>query len=511
MARRIQRQPVTMWGVTWSTHSCVPRRHSWRRTAVVLLSALLTFAATPPLTPDQQALLKHISPASLKDHLTYLASDALEGRATPSRGLDAAAEYIATEFRRAGLEPAAANGSFYQTATLMVREPNYEDFDVSITSGAGAKLKTLRIDPGDMYLSLTARVDLNGVLMIVVDGTSRPTQEQVEGKVVLLTAQAQVRGLAQMKPALVLRQARELPTSQVFDPDGRPPVNQALIAKAELSAFVKDAQNLRLNLHARASKDHPADARNVAGILRGSDPTLKNTFVMLTAHYDHLGAIPESRGASGDDHIFNGANDDGSGTVSVMEIASALAAMPRHPARSILFMTFFGEERGLLGSAFYARHPLVSPADTIADLNLEQVGRTDSGEGPQTTNVSKTATITGFDFSDLSRILADAAAPAGIKIYKDEKRSDQYFEASDNLTLAALGIPAHSICVAFEFPDYHKVSDSADKIDYANMAAVDGAVSLGLLRLASSAPPPKWNESYAPARRYADLGKQLHP
>jgi hypothetical protein len=507
MARRIQRQPVVMW----STHSCLPRRHSWRRPAVVFLAALLCLAAAPPLTPDQQAVLKHISPVSLKEHLTYIASDQLEGRATPSPGLDAAAEYIATEFRRAGLEPAAPNGSFYQTATLTVREPNYEGFDVTITAGEGAKSKTLRIDPADMFLTLAVPVDLNGVLMVVVDGTSRPTQEQVEGKVVLLTGQGGVRGLAQMNPAMVLRQARELPTNYVFDADGRPPANQAIIAKAELSAFVKDAQNLRLNLHARASKEHTVDVRNVAGILRGSDPALRNTFVMLTAHYDHLGILPESRAAPGADRIFNGANDDGSGTVSVMEIASALAAMPRHPARSILFMTFFGEERGLMGSAFYARHPLVSPADTIADLNLEQLGRTDSGTGPQTTNVSKTATLTGYDFSDMPRILAEAAAPAGIKIYKDDKRSDPYFEDSDNLSLALMGIPSHTVGVAYEFPDYHNVSDSADKIDYANMAAVDGAISLGLLRLASSAPPPKWNESYAPARRYAEAGKQLHP
>ena len=171
--------------------------------------------------------------------------------------------------------------------------------------------------------------------------------------------------------------------------------------------------------------ERSAKVRNVAGILRGSDPALRDTFVLLTAHYDHLGVG------------FDGANDDGSGTVSVVEIAGALASLNPHPKRSILFMTFFGEERGLLGSRYYGRHPLVPVAKTIADLNLEQVGRTDSTEGPQIANAS----VTGFDFSDLPKILADAGKLNGIKVYKDDKASDPYFARSDNQALADLECP----------------------------------------------------------------------
>src|SRR6202030_20223 len=121
-----------------------------------------------------------------------------------------------------------------------------------------------------------------------------------------------------------------------------------------------------------------------------------DTYVMLTAHYDHVGMR-----ATGEDRIYNGANDDGSGTVSVVEIAGALAALDPRPKRSILFVTFFGEERGLLGSRYYGRHPIVPLEKTIADLNLEQVGRTDATDGPQI----GTASITGFDFSELPGIL----------------------------------------------------------------------------------------------------------
>ena len=103
------------------------------------------------------------------------------------------------------------------------------------------------------------------------------------------------------------------------------------------------------------------------------------------------------------------------------------------------------------------------------------------------------------------------AQAAGITVYKNPQNSDSYFSRSDNQSLADLGIPAHTLCVAYEFPDYHKVSDSWEKIDYDNMAAVDRAVALGMLRLSSEAASPHWNEQYAPARRYVEAGHRLHP
>jgi Zn-dependent M28 family amino/carboxypeptidase len=222
---------------------------------------------------------------------------------------------------------------------------------------------------------------------------------------------------------------------------------------------------------------------------------------MLTAHYDHVGM-----GGSGPDKIFNGANDDGSGTVSVMEVASAIAAQNPHPKRSILFMTFFGEEMGDLGSHYYGRHPLVPLANTIADLNLEQIGRTDDSEGPQV----GTATVTGFDFSDMTKVLRDAGALTGIKVYKNEKNSDPYFARSDNQALADMGVPAHTLGVAFEFPDYHGVGDEWQKIDYANMAKVDRAVAIALLHFASDAPPPQWNASNPRTKKYVEAAAKLH-
>src|SRR5262249_60755903 len=136
---------------------------------------------------------------------------------------------------------------------------------------------------------------------------------------------------------------------------------------------------------------------------------LKDTYVLLTAHYDHLGLAK-----SGDDRVFNGANDDGSGTVSVIEIGAALATLPRHPRRSIVFMAFFGEEEGLLGSLYYTHHPVFPLAKTVANINLEQLGRTDASEGPEIASL----TFTGMEFSDVPNFFRRAGAQTGVKIYE---------------------------------------------------------------------------------------------
>ncbi len=467
-----------------------------------VLFALLATGADQPLTTEQRAAMDHISADSLRGNLSFLASDMLEGRGTPSRGLDLAAEYIAAQFRRAGLDPVGDDG-YFQTAVVTLREPNREGFLMTVAAGG----KTMTVAADEAYILPLATLRLDDAELVVADGSQPLTPDAVNGKVVLvIPAQGgqRVRFPQGARPSVVLTLARAFPAGpQLAGPDAPPPAFTAgVIIKADLPNFLRGAADARVTLHTNAASEKPVTVRNVAAILRGSDPQLRNTYVILSAHYDHLGIAP-----AGEDRIYNGANDDGSGTVSVIEVANALAAMPVHPRRSVLFVLFFGEEEGLWGSRYYAAHPLEPPAQTVAQLNLEQVGRTDDTEGPQV----RTATITGYDFSDLPGVLADAAQSAGIKVYKHPKNSDPYFSRSDNQSLADLGIPAHTLGVAFDFPDYHKVSDSWDKIDYDNMAAVDRAVTLGMLRLASDEAPPKWNEQYAPARRYVEAARRLHP
>ena len=483
----------------------IPRQSVVVLAAAVLL-ALLATGADQPLTPEQQAVISHISANSLRGNLSFLASDLLEGRATPSRGLDLAAEYIAAQFRRAGLEPAGDDG-YFQTATLTMREPDRDGFVMTVTAGG----RTMTVAANEAYIAPSAPLRIDDAELVIADGSQPLIAEPVNGKAVLVLAgqgAQRVRFPQGARPALVLTLATALPQGpQVTNPDAQPQaVTTGVIAKPMLAEFLHGAADARITLHVNAASERAAKVRNVAAILRGSDLQLRDTYVMLSSHYDHLGMAAPGN-TTGDDRIYNGANDDGSGSSSVIEVASALAALPVHPKRSILFILFFGEERGLWGSHFYAAHPLVPPSQTIAQLNLEQVGRTDASDGPQI----KTASITGYEFSDVPSILADAARAAGVKVYKNPQNSDAYFSRSDNQSMADLGIPAHTLCVAYDFPDYHKVSDSWEKIDYDNMATIDRAVALGMLRLASDEAPPKWNEQYAPARRYVDAAHRLHP
>ncbi|MDX2042244.1 MAG: M28 family peptidase [Acidobacteriota bacterium] len=373
----------------------------------------------PAIAPEVQAALDRISENSLRGHLSFIASDALEGRATPSRGLDIAAEYIAAQFRRAGLEPAgdansAGEKSFFQTAVWKVTKN------------------------GELY---DAAAQDNSVRM-------RLRAPQIE----------------QLTQTGVITKT--------------PPVGDQ---KEETLSF---------------------KTSNVIGILRGSDPVLKDTYVLVTAHYDHIGM---TAAMAGTDTISNGANDDGSGTVSVIELATALASMKTRPKRSIVFMTVFGEERGLLGSRYYGKNPVFPLNKTIADVNLEHVGRTDDVEGDK----SNSATLTGFDFSDMGPIFKRAGELTGVNVYKHEKNSDSFFGRSDNQAMADSGVPAHTLCVAFIFPDYHKVGDHWDKINYPNLAKTNRMIALALTMIANNPEAPKWNEANEKTKRYVEAWKKL--
>jgi Zn-dependent M28 family amino/carboxypeptidase len=264
-------------------------------------------------------------------------------------------------------------------------------------------------------------------------------------------------------------------------------------------AMKADAGGAAVSLKIAAAAQEPVRLRNVVGILRGSDPALRDTYVLVSAHYDHVGIC-----SNGPDRICNGANDDASGTASVIELASTLAKMREKPRRSLVFVAYFGEERGLYGSRYYGRHPMVPLEKTVADINLEQLGRTDDSEGPQVGS----ATLTGFDYSDISATFVQAGRLTGIRVSKSEKRSDSYFARSDNQALADVGIPAHTLLVAYDFPDYHRPGDEWQKLDYANMEKVDRMIAAGLLMIADNPVPPKWNTSNPKTERYVKAWEQ---
>ncbi len=484
--------------------------------------------------PDEAAkrarALESISADSLKGHLSFLASDLLEGRDSPSRGLDLAAEYIAAQFRRAGLEAVGDDG-YFQTAdmTSVVNEVPGSRFTIAVEG------RTIPVGFAE-YSPISAPaagldVAAGAVVKVVPGAAAGLDPATVAGKVVLFelpdlralapggpeiqAAQLLLMKLTRSRAALLVLVARAprllgqagLGGRRLDDPEspGREPSppfvglsDPRLVAAFD--ALPPGLGPATASVHLPPATRRPARLRNVVGLLRGSDPALRDTCVMVTAHYDHLGAW----GPEGTDRIFNGANDDGSGTVSVIELASAFAALKdARPRRSVLFVTFFGEEKGLVGSRHYGRHPVVPVEKTVADVNLELVGRTDDVEGPQRARAS----LTGFGYSEVSAVLTAAGAAEGVQVVKHPRNSDAFFPRSDNQALADLGVPAHTLCVAFEYPDYHGAADHWDKVDYANMARINRMVFRALLALADDPDEPKWDEANPRAAKYLKARK----
>ncbi len=499
---------------------------------LVLLSGLGVAQSPLTISSENQAVLDRISADSLRGHLSFIASDLLEGRGTPSRGQDIAAEYIAAQFRRAGLE-AVGDDSYFQTANWVQTAPNPAGFALTLQG----EQQQLTIVPQHLSFAWDQELKLARATLFKVDfkdaeTLKKLTAEQLKDKVVITEIpdfrredrskwQEMFRAqntflttLRALNPALIVSLDRSTTTGsgigakRLIDPERRPTANPpmpflTMHAPAVVKLFdaMKPGASLtELTLNLPAAIEQPVKLRNVVGLLRGSDPELKDTYVLVTAHYDHVGMNPNAEG----DQIFNGANDDGSGTVSVMELAAALTKRAVHPKRSIVFMCVFGEERGLLGSRYYGRHPIFPIAKTVADINLEQVGRTDDTEGVQVNRAS----LTGFDFSDIGTIFQQAGARTGINVFKHPRNSDAFFGRSDNQALADQGVPAHTLCVAFEYPDYHGLGDHWEKVDYDNMARINRMVALSLLMIAENPVAPKWNEANPKTTRYVEAWKK---
>ena len=222
---------------------------------------------------------------------------------------------------------------------------------------------------------------------------------------------------------------------------------------------------------------------NVVGIIQGSDATLKNEYVLIDAHYDHLGV---GRAVDGDS-IYNGADDDASGTVAVLEIARQFR-QGNPPKRTVVFMATTGEEVGLLGTRWYIAHPVIPLDKMAANLEIEMIGRPDSlAGGPGR------AWLTGYERSNMGEQLA----ANGIPIVPDKRPDQQFFQRSDNIAFARQGIVAHTLSTFNLHTDYHRPSDDVNKVDFDHMAAVINAAAKAA-RLLSDGPRPEWKPGGKP-------------
>jgi hypothetical protein len=222
---------------------------------------------------------------------------------------------------------------------------------------------------------------------------------------------------------------------------------------------------------------------NVVGLVRGSETAQRDEHVIVGAHYDHLGV---GRAVDGDS-IYNGADDDASGTITVLEAARQIAAGPR-PRRTVVFIAFTGEEGGESGSGWYMEHPILPLSGAVAQLQIEMIGRPDSLAGGH-----GRAWLTGYERSTMG----EALAAAGIPIVADPYPTQQFFFRSDNIRFAKRGIVAHTISSFNMHRDYHRPSDDVSRVDAAHIAAVINATTKAA-RLLADGERPTWKPNGKP-------------
>ncbi len=282
----------------------------------------------------------------------------------------------------------------------------------------------------------------------------------------LITAEFDEAGVA---PAFTSGYIQEIPAARVRLPNGR-----SRVVTAEAAATFPDS-----------AKELISD-RNVVGVVRGSDPTVAEEVIVVGAHFDHVGV-----GAAVDgDSIYNGADDDASGVVAVLEAARDLAS-GTPPRRTVVFALFTGEEVGGLGSRWYLDHPAVPLDQTVAQLQIEMIGRPDSlAGGPGK------LWMTGYERSTVGVILSSLGIPVVADPYPDEN----FFFRSDNVSFAYEGIPAHTLSSFNLHTDYHRPSDDVGHVDFDHFVAAVETVILAVRALADAPDTPVWHEGGRPER-----------
>lgn len=222
---------------------------------------------------------------------------------------------------------------------------------------------------------------------------------------------------------------------------------------------------------------------NVVGVLRGGDAVLRDEAILVDAHYDHLGI----RANGTPDSIYNGADDDASGTIAVLEIARMMAAGPP-PKRTVIFLATTGEETGLLGTRYYIRAPVHPLAKTVANLEIEMIGRPDSLAGGR-----GKGWLTGYERSTMGEMLA----ANGVPIVPDARPDQNFFMRSDNIAFARMGIPAHTLSSFNMHSDYHRPTDDMTRVDAGHMAEVIRA-AVRAVRLLADGEAPVWKPGGKP-------------
>lgn len=485
-------------------------------TSVVLDSSAVGLEAMKSITPDR-----------LKTQLTLIASDEFEGRETSFRGQKLAATYIASQFEKMGLQPIGDSGTYYEhfpvvqvtvgtgsylTTSTPSRTKDWTGFgreyipfssgkDTTISgevefagyginstllkhsdydsakSYKGKIVLVLRGTPGDddsssiffknrsAGTSMAKRIyaQRSGAAAVLIveetrDRTMKKAFEERQDELVrgLITLPQRVR--SELPVFSVSKNiANELLRGSGHTVEG---LQKEIDSSKKMNSF--SITGARATLTVKINKQEKI-TENVIGLLSGSDSLLKDEYIVFSAHYDHVG----KNVVNGD--IYNGADDDGSGTCAVIEEATAFASMKQRPKRSLVFLTVAGEEKGLLGSLYYTEHPIIPLEKTIADLNIDMIGRSDPEH--EKMNDSNYVYIIGADklsteLDSISRRANDESVKLNLDYtFNDESDPHQYYRRSDHYNFAKKKIP---IIFYFdgEHADYHKPTDEVEKIDF---------------------------------------------
>lgn len=480
-----------------------------RRSFAWSLSILITVTLFPlPLSQAQRRKTVAQNPApilerNIRAELSFLASDAMQGRGSGTNYERLAAEYIGSQFSQFGLEgggdaDAAGNKGFVQRVSLETVK-----FTAAPTLTVTAGSDNHKLEFGrDFLVSFLRATKISGELQ-VLDASGTPNKGAIavfklsDGTPPNQRQEAVGRAYsAGAAGAIVIesdgnRKTREAGNVRLPSISGRL-ANDASEAGFAVFSLRKEALETLLALPAGAraefagptEKSDSSATWNAVGVLRGTDPS--GEAIILSAHLDHLG-VNES--ITTGDNIFNGADDDASGCVAVLELARVLASF-RKPRRTIYFVAFGSEERGGHGSRYFIANAPVPLEKIVANLNFEMLGR------PDAKVPANTLWLTGFERSTLGPELAKQ----GALLVADPHPDQNFFQRSDNYTLALRGVIAHTVSSYGLHTDYHRASDDVSKVDFVFMTRAFNSLVKPVQWLSNSTFKPAWLPGKAPTR-----------
>jgi hypothetical protein len=400
----------------------------------------------------------------------FLASDALNGRGSGTRDEWIAATYIGSQMQRWGIEPLGDAGGFVQrvaTGRALATSPPVLALPWrSLTHGREMLVQSLGAGSvqGRLFkLKAQSTAIPAGAFVLLPEAGTPPA---TPGAAVVLSIETpQVRATWDAVGS-------RLPAVQAGRGGGAPQTRIVLSRDAyEQVAALSD--DMLLSLEAPTT---PGYTWNAIGQLTGSDRTKSSEVILLTAHLDHLG----QRG-TGDDTIYNGADDDASGTAAVLELAEAIAHGAR-PKRTVVFAWFGSEESGGYGARHFLEAPPVPLEHIVANLEFEMIGRPDAKVPPHT------LWLTGYERSNLGPELARQ----GARLVGDPHPDQNFFQRSDNIQLACRGIIAQTVSSFGLHTDYHRPSDDLSKVDFAHMTDAVQSMFAPVMWLANSDFKPDW-------------------